>query len=242
MKKKLFIVILIIIVLLALYYKKILDTSFGIKIGNTYQVNFDINVNNEPMFNDADYPEFSLNKNALVKVIDIENDFAKIDYKGNKGWISAWYISKKSAKIKDIDPYIRVIDKEASIYLLPEKNNEYSRFKKGKVIKIIATYSDWYCVEYIRYDCPTYDSVWIKKEDTKEYDISLVKEGYLREVKTYTEDGILTNETITGYVFIRKEKNDLYRVQGIGGESVYIKEIDFTPITSNDVFPSYSLD
>lgn len=182
MKQKIFIVALILgLIVIALLYTLNFNLDSEMEIGNDYKVNYDIYANNEPMFNGGDYPEFSLKINDLVELVEIEGDFAKIKHQEKEGWIPVWYILEESAQIDESASYLRIIDKEASIYLLPIENSpSYSddyQLEKGKVIKIFATYGDWYCIDFIRYDNPEFDLTWIKKDYTSEYDKSLVKEA-----------------------------------------------------------------
>lgn len=211
---------------------------FDLIKGNSYIINFDLNVNNEPLINGADFPEFSLSAGTEIILIDQENDFAKIKYQEKEGWIPAWYISKISSSIRQESPFIVVLNTSTNVYLYPNETPKYDfKLEKGKVVKVIASYFDWYCIEYIRYDCPEYDLTWIKNDNTLDYNERLVKEGIVSDnTNIYSEEGNLVEDTISGYIFIVEEKGDFYKVFGAGGQEGFIKKKDFIPIKSvNDL-------
>lgn len=209
------------------------SSILNLEVGNYYKVNYELYANNESTINGADTPEFVINTNTFVLLIQLDGKFAKVKYNNNFGWIPAWYLSDEAQNVNFLPPFLLITKGQSNLYLYPQGDNAYDKsynIQEGRTVKIMAEFNNWYLINFLRYDNPEFDPLWINKDKTTTYDVNIVKEGYLKENTVfYSKNGIKTDESIEGYVIITSEENGLYKVKGTGGQNGYIKKSDFIP-------------
>lgn len=207
------------------------DSSiFNLEVGNYYEVVHQLHANNESAENGADTPEFNINANESVLLIQLEGKYAKVEYKDNFGWIPAWYLSDEAQNVILLSSFLLTTKEQSDLYLYPEGDIAYDKsyyLEEDRIVKVMAEFKTWYLVDFLRYDNPEYDLLWISKDKTTAYTADIAKEGYLRENAVFcTKEGILTDESIEGYITIISEENGLYKIKGTGGQRGYIKKSD----------------
>lgn len=207
------------------------SSIFDLEIGNYYKLKHELYANNECTENGADMPVFVIDANEPVLLLELEGKFAKVEYNSNSGWIPAWYLSDEAKNVNLLSPFLLLTKEKAGLYLYPEGDIAYDNtyhIEEGRVIMVMAEYKNWYLANFLRYDCPEYDLLWINKDKTIAYSVDMAKEGYLNE-NTFlcTKEGIMTDEIIEGYVIITSNEKDLYKVTGAGGQGGYIRKSDF---------------
>jgi hypothetical protein len=207
------------------------SSIFNLDVDSYYKTNVELYANNEAAENGADDPEFTIKANESVLLLQLEGEFAKVKYNDTFGWIPAWYLSDEAQDINFPPPFLLLAKEKANLSLYPLGNIAYDRnyyLQEGKIVKVMAEFNAWYLVDFLRYDNPEYDLLWINKDKTIAYDVTKAKEGYLKEGATlYSKEGVITDEIIEGYVIITSKENDLYKVNGAGGQNGYVKKSDF---------------
>ncbi|MFX3632756.1 MAG: PQQ-binding-like beta-propeller repeat protein [Candidatus Pristimantibacillus sp.] len=90
----------------------------------------------------------SVDLQTKYKVVTLSADFAEIqDESGYGGWVPTWYLTKESAKSRNISPVTLKVTSDAQALWYPNSNNSVAvQLKTGDSLYAYEAYDDWYGV------------------------------------------------------------------------------------------------
>lgn len=108
-----------------------------------------------------------------IEVKELIDEYAKIDFRGEEGWILKWYLTNGEQEIKEIinKPYEKVIKNACYFYAAPDKTSiKGYEIQPGTAVHLLYEYADWYSIEFISEDKKYYGDKWVKKDVTADID------------------------------------------------------------------------
>ncbi|MDQ0875811.1 hypothetical protein QFZ77_004470 [Paenibacillus sp. V4I3] len=182
-------------------------------------------------------PVFEVNKGDAFRILAAQDDYVQVESQDLRGWIPAFYFSKKAANIHTEAPYEMIVAKEVPVSSAPgqQAKEPHLDLWAGKVVLIKKSYEDWVAVRIVQYGAEYGADMWVPKSSLHVYDPVNAKEGRLALHSTiYDEHGHIKDEEWVNSVFIQAETQidkigSVYQIIGPGGQIGYIRVIDFIP-------------
>ena len=150
----------------------------------------------------------------------------------NDGWLPKWYLDGSDEKpVRDnVQDYL--VLKENMQGLLYPDGPGIVDLEKGKLLKPLKEWNNWYFTGIIVYDIPSVQYAWVPKDALLPIGEAEPSEGFLHEgTEVYGYDsfeayGPVNPEKLdyTMRVFVRKEKEGYIAVGAAGGWTAWTKK------------------
>ena len=180
-----------------------------------------------------------------IEIIETTEQWVQIKQGNQTGWIPSWYISEAITEpVRDIKQKNSVLKYDTGGYLTPQ-GRLIIELEKGRLVKPIKEWQNWYQIRILVYDIPAVQVAWIEKDCLTNPETLFPKEGYLKkgtvvyEVSEFEEIRKTASEA-TKYdmaVFYDREKNGYIQVCSNGGWSAWTKK-EYLVFHEDDELPS----
>jgi len=184
----------------------------------------------EPIF--LALPQAMVTGGSIVEVVETKGEWVNLQSGENQGWLPKWYLEgEKEEPVQD-----KVLDylvlKEKRQGLLYPNGPEVVELDKGKLLKPLKEWQDWYFVGIIVYDIPAVQVAWVPKNALVPMGKIKAREGFLHKgtvvygYDSFEKDGPV-NPAKLDYsmpVFVSKETNGYIAVNAAGGWSGWTKK------------------
>lgn len=177
-------------------------------------------------------PQAVVTGGSIAEVIETKEEWVHLRSGENQGWLPKWYLDGSSdTPVRDKSQDYMVL-KEKSQGLLYPNGPKTVELEKGKLLKPIKEWGDWYFVGIIVYDIPAIQCAWVPRDVLLPVGKMEAGEGFLHEgTKVYGYDSFEKNGPVnpeklqyTMTVFVLKEKEGYIAVQAAGGWTAWTKK------------------
>jgi len=177
-------------------------------------------------------PQPMVTGGSVVEVIEIQGEWVHLRFGENQGWLPRWYLEgAKEVPVRDKVLDYMVLKEKNQGYLYP-KGPAIVELAKGKLLKPLKEWDDWYFVGIIVYDIPAVQCAWIPKEALLPIGEIEPIEGFLHKgaiiygFDSFEKNGPTNAEKLqyTMNVFVLKEKDGYIAVQSNGGWTAWTKK------------------
>ena len=177
-------------------------------------------------------PDAVVQGGSAVEVLETEGDWVYLRSGDNDGWLPKWYLDGSDEKpVRDnVQDYL--VLKENMQGLLYPDGPGIVDLEKGKLLKPLKEWNNWYFTGIIVYDIPSVQYAWVPKDALLPIGEAEPSEGFLHEgTEVYGYDsfeayGPVNPEKLdyTMRVFVRKEKEGYIAVGAAGGWTAWTKK------------------
>lgn len=146
-----------------------------------------------------------------------------------EGFIPSWLLVNEESFTPSFDKRSMYVKESCSLKLSPEEDGlEVNIFERGKAVKVIDEYDEWYYVDvFLSYDANTIYNGWLKKESLAYYDDFSSPLEIEVNAKVGNFDPQLHPEGLWGRIW--KETDDLYYISSFGASSYEVKKDALEP-------------
>jgi len=184
----------------------------------------------EPVF--LALPQAMVTGGSVVEVLETQGEWVYLRSGENEGWLPGWYLegeNESPVREKVLD---YMVLKEKSQGLLYPDGPPIVELAKGKLLKPLKEWDDWYFAGIIVYDIPAVQCAWVPKDALLPIGEIEPSEGFLHKgtvvygFDSFEKNGPVNPEKLqyTLTVFILKEKDGYIAVQTAGGWTAWTRK------------------
>lgn len=177
-------------------------------------------------------PQAEVVGRSMVEVLEVQGEWVHVRQNDNEGWLPKWYLSAdESIPVRDISQAYQVLNRDAAGLLYPE-GPQVVELSKGRLLKPIKEWGDWYQVGILVYDIPAVQVAWLPKTFLSPIGEEEPCEGFLHkgtevyEVEDFDKISTVAPQKITYdmVVYVVREKDGYINVSAAGGWSAWTQK------------------
>ena len=249
--------VIIILIMLLTYMKNIFSIDdvaiydYGVEKDKSYVVNLEAELyESMDKANEDSNAIFILNPGEEVVVIEREKNYAKVSVKREEnffnGYVNAWYISKESSEIKEVNPYLGIVEEVDAYKIAKEVDLEKYEDKFSGVVKVVAKCNDFVSIKIADFENKIDKYIWVKEKDIESYNslkinighvsssAKIYKEVYGEEFLSETVNEQTRKKLVNNLVKIStiEESDKHFKIEDKNGNTAIILRSAFLPISS----------
>ena len=249
--------IVIILIVFLVYISKIFTIDnvalydYGVEKDKGYVVNLEVELYDSLVsVNDENKKLLVLNPGDEVIVLEREKNYAKVNVKRDDnfftGYVNAWYISKESEDIKEVNPYLGIVEEVDAYKIAKEVDLEKYDEKFSGVVKVVSECNDFVLIKVANFENEVNEYIWVKEKDIESYNslkidighvsssAKIYKETYGEEFLSETVNEQTRSKLIKNLVKISPidESDKYFKIEDKNGNTAIILRTAFLPISS----------
>ncbi len=177
-------------------------------------------------------PQAMVQGGSIVEVLETGGEWVHLRSGDYDGWLPKWYLKGADEEPVRENVMDYLILKEDMQGLLYPGGPGIVDLEKGKLLKPLKEWKDWYFAGIIVYDIPAVQCAWVPKDALLPIGEMEPREGFLHEgTEVYGYDSFEANGPVnpeilpyTMSVFVRKEKDGYIAVDAAGGWTAWTKK------------------
>jgi hypothetical protein len=177
-------------------------------------------------------PEEVVQGGSTVEVLETGGDWVHLRSGESDGWLPKWYLQGADEEPVRENVMDYLILKENMQGLLYPNGPGIVDLEKGKLLKPMKEWKDWYFTGIIVYDIPSVQYAWVPKDALLPIGEMEPSEGFLHEGTEIYETNIFEASNppepiildYTMSVFVNDEKDGYIAVGGAGGWTAWTKK------------------